>query len=71
MSQRTVTKDDRGLLNNFAYEPPVYIDTEPRLGFTEFAEKWNGRFAMLGFALLLVIEYGSDRGLIGLLQSLS
>lgn len=70
MTQRTTVKDDRGLLNNFAYEPPVYIDDEPRIGFTEFAEKWNGRFAMIGFALLLVIEYGSDQGFISLLQSL-
>ncbi len=70
MTQRTVVKDDRGLLNNFAYEPPVYVDTEARVGFTEFAEKWNGRFAMIGFVLLLVIEYGSDQGFISLLRSL-
>lgn len=69
MSQRTVITDDRGLLNNFAYEPPVYVDTESRIGFTEFAEKWNGRFAMIGFVLLLAIEYGTGHGLIGLLQS--
>jgi hypothetical protein len=71
MTQRTVIKDDRGLLNNFAYEPPVYFDEEPRVGFTEFAEKWNGRFAMLGFTLLLVIEYGADEGLISLLRSIN
>jgi hypothetical protein len=70
MSQRTTVIDDRGLLNNFAYEPPVYFDTESRVGFTEFAEKWNGRFAMIGFVLLLVIEYGADQGLVSLLRSL-
>ncbi|MEE3717090.1 chlorophyll A-B-binding protein [Tumidithrix elongata RA019] len=69
MTQRTVIKDDRGLLNNFAYEPPVYIDEESRFGFTEFAEKWNGRFAMIGFVLLLAIEYGTDQGFISLLTS--
>jgi len=70
MTQRTTTIDDRGLLNNFAYEPPVYVDTESRVGFTEFAEKWNGRFAMIGFVLLLVIEYGADQGLVSILRSL-
>jgi hypothetical protein len=70
MAQRTTVIDDRGLLNNFAYEPPVYVDEESRVGFTEFAEKWNGRFAMIGFVLLLVIEYGADQGLISLMRSL-
>ncbi|AFY73058.1 hypothetical protein Syn7502_00943 [Synechococcus sp. PCC 7502] len=70
MAQRTTVIDDRGLLNNFAYEPPVYVDEESRVGFTEFAEKWNGRFAMIGFVLLLVIEYGADQGLISLIRSL-
>jgi hypothetical protein len=69
MAQRTTVIDDRGLLNNFAYEPPVYVDEESRVGFTEFAEKWNGRFAMIGFVLLLVIEYGADQGLVSLLRS--
>ncbi len=69
MAQRTTVVDDRGLLNNFAYEPPVYVDQESRVGFTEFAEKWNGRFAMIGFVLLLVIEYGADEGLISLMRS--
>jgi hypothetical protein len=69
MAQRTTIVDDRGLLNNFAYEPPVYVDEESRVGFTEFAEKWNGRFAMIGFVLLLVIEYGADQGLISLMRS--
>ncbi len=70
MSQRTSITDDRGLLNNFAYEPPVYIDEEQRVGFTEFAEKWNGRFAMIGFVLLLLIEFGADQGFISILRSL-
>jgi hypothetical protein len=71
MAQRKTIVDDRGLLNNFAYEPPVYVDDEQRVGFTEFAEKWNGRFAMIGFVLLLVIEYGADQGFVSLLRSFS
>ncbi|AFY71294.1 CAB/ELIP/HLIP superfamily protein [Thalassoporum mexicanum PCC 7367] len=70
MAQRTTTVDDRGLMNNFAYEPPVYVDEEQRVGFTEFAEKWNGRFAMIGFVLLLLIEFGTDQGFINLVQSM-
>jgi hypothetical protein len=70
MAQRKTIVDDRGLLNNFAYEPPVYVDEESRVGFTEFAELWNGRFAMIGFVLLLVIEYGADQGLISLMRSI-
>ncbi|NJK34149.1 MAG: chlorophyll A-B-binding protein [Oscillatoriales cyanobacterium SM2_2_1] len=70
MAQQKTIVDDRGLLNNFAYEPPVYIDEEQRVGFTEFAEKWNGRFAMIGFVLLLVIEYGADQGFVSLMRSI-
>ncbi len=70
MAQRTTVVDDRGLINNFAYEPPMYIDEEQRFGFTEFAEKWNGRFAMIGFVLLLIIEYGTGKGFIAVLHSI-
>jgi len=71
MSQRTTTVEDGGRLNNFAYEVPVYVDTEERVGFTPFAETWNGRFAMIGFVLLLAIEVATGKGLIGVLQSLN
>lgn len=71
MAQRTSIVDDRGLLNNFAYEPPMYVDEEQRFGFTEFAEKWNGRFAMIGFVLLLAIEVIADQGFISILRSIS
>ncbi len=70
MKQRTTVVDERGLINNFAYEPPMYIDEEERFGFTEFAEKWNGRFAMIGFVLLLIIEIGADKGFIAILRSI-
>ncbi len=70
MKQRTTVVDERGLINNFAYEPPMYIDEEERFGFTEFAEKWNGRFAMIGFVLLLIIEIATDKGFIAILRSI-
>jgi hypothetical protein len=52
------TKDERGILNNWAIEPKMYVDekSEGRFGFTEYAELLNGRSAMLGFIMLIAIE---------------
>jgi hypothetical protein len=52
------TKDERGILNNWAIEPKMYVDekSEGRFGFTEYSEIINGRLAMVGFTLLIVIE---------------
>jgi Chlorophyll A-B binding protein len=33
-------------------------------GFTPQAEIWNGRFAMLGFVLLLILESATGKGLL-------
>ena len=35
---------------------PEIIQPEPTFGWTSYAEQINGRFAMLGIVLLLVIE---------------
>lgn len=37
---------------------------QPKTGFNQFAERLNGRAAMVGFALLLVIEYATGQGLL-------
>lgn len=37
---------------------------EPKFGFTEFAETWNGRLAMIGFVLALAGEYVTGQGLL-------
>lgn len=37
---------------------------EPKFGFNEYAERLNGRAAMIGFALMIVIEYVTDQGVI-------
>lgn len=37
---------------------------EAKFGFTEFAETWNGRLAMLGFAIGLVTEYVTGQGIL-------
>lgn len=33
-------------------------------GFTEGAENWNGRFAMIGFVAALIIELASGQGVL-------
>ncbi|NJN86244.1 MAG: high light inducible protein [Leptolyngbyaceae cyanobacterium SL_7_1] len=37
---------------------------EGKFGFTEFAETWNGRLAMLGFAIGLITEYVTGQGIL-------
>jgi ribosomal protein S8 len=37
---------------------------QPKFGFTTFAENWNGRLAMIGFAAALLIEMFSGQGLL-------
>ncbi|OYD94510.1 hypothetical protein CDG76_13925 [Nostoc sp. 'Peltigera membranacea cyanobiont' 210A] len=37
---------------------------EPKFGFNEYAERLNGRAAMIGFGLMLVIEYVTNQGVL-------
>ncbi|MBZ8179229.1 MAG: hypothetical protein SAL07_25725 [Oscillatoria sp. PMC 1051.18] len=37
---------------------------EPKFGFNEYAERLNGRAAMIGFVLTLAIEYFTGQGLL-------
>ncbi|MEQ9553895.1 hypothetical protein [Coleofasciculus sp. G2-EDA-02] len=37
---------------------------EPKFGFNEYAERLNGRAAMIGFVLTLGIEYATGQGLL-------
>jgi hypothetical protein len=37
---------------------------EPKFGFNEYAERLNGRAAMIGFILTLLIEYSTGQGLL-------
>ncbi|ALB39405.1 MAG: chlorophyll a/b-binding protein [Dolichospermum sp.] len=46
------------------------VDQTPRVGFTEYAEKLNGRLAMIGFVSLIAVEAITGNGLIGWLTSL-
>lgn len=62
--------EEQGRLNNYAIEPKVYVMEEQQTGFTQHAERLNGRLAMLGFISLLVLEATTGHGLIGLLSQL-
>ncbi|MFN3927824.1 MAG: chlorophyll a/b-binding protein [Pseudanabaenaceae cyanobacterium] len=69
---RSYTVNERGLLDNFALEPKMYIDEEgQRFGWTEYAEIVNGRLAMIGFVALLILELTTGKGLIGLFSLIS
>ncbi len=37
---------------------------ENKFGFTKFAEDWNGRLAMLGFAIAVTVEYFTGQGIL-------
>jgi hypothetical protein len=65
MTGHKMTMDTQGLMNNFAIEPKMYVDESVNTGFTEYAEKMNGRFAMIGFISLLAVEVLTGHGLIG------
>ena len=36
-----------------------------KMGFTRFAETWNGRLAMLGFVIAVATEYFTGQGILG------
>ena len=71
MSARTYVVDERGLANNFAIEPKMYLQESPQTSFTSDAEKLNGRLAMIGFVSLIVLEILSGHGLAEFITSLS
>jgi hypothetical protein len=70
MTRSGAIVDEQGKLNNFAIEPKMYVDENPRTGFTSYAEVLNGRLAMLGFISLLALEAISGQGLIEFLTTL-
>ncbi|MEZ2225606.1 MULTISPECIES: hypothetical protein [unclassified Microcoleus] len=38
--------------------------SQPKFGFNNYAERLNGRAAMIGFILTLAIEYATGQGLL-------
>jgi hypothetical protein len=69
-SAKGYTIEEQGRLNNFAVEPKMYVDSSVQPGFTQYAEKLNGRLAMLGFVSLLALEAVTGHGIVGWLTSL-
>ncbi|WP_353674852.1 chlorophyll a/b-binding protein [Synechocystis sp. LKSZ1] len=46
-------------------QPTKVPQTEdPKFGFNDYAERLNGRAAMIGFLLILVIEYLTGKGVL-------
>jgi hypothetical protein len=37
---------------------------EPKFGFNEYAERLNGRAAMIGFILMVAIEFFTNKGVL-------
>ena len=48
--------DKTGNGDTVALEPKMYVDESVKSGWTEYAEKLNGRLAMIGFVSLLATE---------------
>jgi hypothetical protein len=69
MAIRFVT-EEQGRLNSYAIEPKMYVDETVQAGFTQYAEKLNGRLAMIGFISALLLEVFTGHGVIGWLTSL-
>jgi hypothetical protein len=67
---RGVVTEEQGRQNIYAVEPQMYVDSEVRTGFTEYAEKLNGRLAMIGFVSMLLLEVVTRQGLVSFLQNL-
>ena len=65
MTSKGAIVDDQGKLNNFAIEPTIYVEQEPRTGFTTYAERLNGRLAMIGFVSLLGLQVLAKHGFLG------
>ena len=39
-------------------------NSQPRFGFVDFAERWNGRLAILGIVICLIQEFLTGEGLV-------
>lgn len=70
MAVRGYTTEEGQRLNNFAIEPKMYVDDSRKAGFTEYAEKLNGRLAMIGFVSAIALEAFTGHGIIGWLTGL-
>ncbi|MEB3216850.1 MAG: high light inducible protein [Nostocales cyanobacterium 94392] len=70
MNAKGYTIDEYKRIDTYAIEPKLYVDDVARTGFTEYAEKLNGRLAMIGFVSLIAMEVITGHGLVAWLTSL-
>jgi Chlorophyll A-B binding protein len=68
--QSKIFIDNDGRENNFAIEPKMYVTDGPQAGWTDYAEKLNGRLAMIGFVALLIQEVLTGHGIVGFITNL-
>ena len=45
--------------------PTPEQELKQKLGFTRFAELWNGRLAMIGFVAAILVELATGQGILG------
>ncbi|MDF5731525.1 MAG: chlorophyll a/b-binding protein [Rhizonema sp. PD38] len=70
MTSRSYVTEEGNRLNNYAIEPKMYVEQAPQVGFTPYAERLNGRLAMIGFVALIAVEAITGQGLIEWLTNL-
>lgn len=70
MTTNGYTVEEGNRLNNYAIEPKVYVDDTQRFGFNAYAEKLNGRLAMIGFVSAIAFEALTGHGIITWLTNL-
>lgn len=49
---------------------PLRLPDRPRIGFSSYSEKLNGRLAMIGFVAAVLIELATGQGLVPIVTSL-
>jgi hypothetical protein len=65
MNSNTAGLDNQAKLNDFATDANAYALEEARPGFTPYAERLNGRLAMIGFITLLSLQVLVKHGFFG------
>jgi hypothetical protein len=61
--------EEGGHANVYAIEPKMYVDEAKQFGFNEYAERLNGRLAMIGFVAALILEAVTGQGVVGWLTN--